>query len=210
MCNEETRPDCCLKWISSRSETSLAFCFVTKCLGIGLRDFLSNNALRHAGLSLRFCSFSFILEMKEAYLLQYTDSMVKEDFCICIVDDEREMRSLLRDYFSDQGYVIREYASGQEVLDFLDTFAVKAKNPDRPVDLIISDINMPGMSGIDLLDHIKTRFPKIPMILMTAYGVTPAVQSVLSKGAEAFIEKPFGLKEMSLVAETAIKKASSA
>lgn len=113
---------------------------------------------------------------------------------LCIVDDEEFLRELLKLYFVSEGYSVFDFYLGEDVLKFLED----QKNPRR-VRLIISDVNMPGMTGIELLDMIVEKYAEIPVILMTANKTSSLSQLAREKGAHSFIEKPFDLDELSKI-----------
>ncbi len=80
---------------------------------------------------------------------------------IMIVDDEDAIRLLYKEEFEEDGYDIVAYENGQDALD-----AFKKENPD----IVILDIAMPGMSGLDVLGKIKEMSPSTPVIMSTAYS----------------------------------------
>ncbi len=107
---------------------------------------------------------------------------------IMIVDDERDVEILFRQQFRREvkdGLVELCYAfSGEEALEYL-----RASNaPD--VVWILSDINMPGMTGLDLLKAVKEQYPQIRVSMITAYGDEYNFQTAMSAGAEHYLTKP--------------------
>ena len=94
---------------------------------------------------------------------------------ILVVDDEQPIRELLRWMLGDAGHVVYEAAEGNEALEFL------RQNP--PVDIVLSDINMPGMDGIELSKCVWAEWPQLPVLLIS--GRPPPA------GVKAFIAKPF-------------------
>ena len=113
---------------------------------------------------------------------------------ILVVDDERDIQSLFEQRFRKEikeGLMTFVFAfSGEEALTYLN-------NPDHEAVLILSDINMPGMSGLELLDRIKKKFSQPPPLVMifTAYGDEENMSMARQKGADDFLTKPldFGL-----------------
>lgn len=108
---------------------------------------------------------------------------------ILVVDDEQDVKSLFLQRFRRE---IRENVfdfsfsySGEEALDFL-------KNHEQEAILILSDINMPGMSGIELLRRIRQNSPVPPPIIMmiTAYGDKENYEQAMALGADDFLNKP--------------------
>lgn len=111
---------------------------------------------------------------------------------IAVVDDERIIRLTLADDLRDKGYKVKEYANAQSVLiDF------KEFNPD----IVISDIKMPQMSGIELLEKLKAINPEIYVIVMTAYGTVDTAVNAMKLGAFDYLTKPFNTDEIFLIIE---------
>jgi CheY-like chemotaxis protein len=113
---------------------------------------------------------------------------------IMIVDDERDVEMLFRQQFRKEvkeGRVELCYAfSGQEALDYLQNV-----NPPDVVS-ILSDINMPGITGIDLLRTVKEKYPGIRVSMITAYGDEVNYQSAMSAGAEHYFTKPIDFEQV--------------
>ncbi len=101
---------------------------------------------------------------------------------ILIVDDEKNYPMIIGELLQEEGYATLTAASGMEALDIL-----KAE----VVDLVLTDVKMPGMSGIQLLEKIKAVSPDLPVIIMTAYGSVEKAVEAMHKGAYTFILKPF-------------------
>lgn len=105
-----------------------------------------------------------------------------------VVDDEQDVEALFRQRFRKEirsGLLELVFAfSGQEALDI-----IKSTNPPDIV-YIFSDINMPGMSGLELLDLIKTNYPDIQVSMISAYGDEKNYQKAINSGAKEFFTKP--------------------
>jgi len=110
---------------------------------------------------------------------------------ILIVEDERSMRDLLTLMLRKEGYTVQTAASAAQ--------AKAEVGPAGGPDLIISDISMPGMTGLELLRHSKRTRPDTAVILMTAYGSKQTAIEALNAGASYYVEKPFDLDEMKAV-----------
>lgn len=104
---------------------------------------------------------------------------------ILVVDDEAIMRDLLTDYFEMMDYSVASAKDGSVAWEMLNGYQ------ENQFDLIITDINMPNMGGIELSQLIKSKYPELPIILMTGYGIEKVKQDV--EKAEGFLAKPFEL-----------------
>ena len=107
---------------------------------------------------------------------------------IIVVDDEPDVAELFRQRFrreARQGtYVMHFAASGEEALELL------SGEIEPGVIVILSDINMPGMDGLQLLGEIKERFPDLPVMMVTAYGDDERRRQATEAGALQFLSKP--------------------
>src|SRR6266849_3285615 len=107
---------------------------------------------------------------------------------ILVVDDETDVADLFRQRFRREAregrYVLHFALSGEEALTKLDS----AIEPQLIV--ILSDINMPGMDGLALLREVKTRWPDLPVMMVTAYGDDERRRRASEYGAAEFITKP--------------------
>lgn len=112
---------------------------------------------------------------------------------ILVVDDERDVQSLFKQRFRKEirnGDLDFEFAySGEEALVYIEKFRHEAV-------LILSDINMPGMSGLDLLDRIKQKLHEPPptVMMITAYGDADNYKRAMELGADDFLTKPVDFK----------------
>lgn len=113
---------------------------------------------------------------------------------ILFVDDERDVEDLFRQKFRKEvksGKLELEFAfSGQEALEILG-----ADNPPKFV-YVFSDINMPGMSGLELLSAIKSRFPHILVSVISAYGDQGNYDQAINSGAKGFFTKPVDFESL--------------
>ncbi len=110
---------------------------------------------------------------------------------ILVVDDETEMRQMIADYLRDvEHYAVANAANGFEALSML---------AQQPFDLILSDINMPGMRGFDLLNRVRERFPSVKRVLITAYNVEDYLDLALKHDIGNIFVKtaPFNFNELS-------------
>ncbi len=125
---------------------------------------------------------------------------------ILVVDDEPDVEMLFRQQFR------RDLRSGRFAMEFalsapaaLETMSA-AK--DVSLILILSDINMPGMSGLELLPKARAARPDVPIIMITAYGDAETKRKALEGGAEALLTKPIDFGALRTEIETRIVKAA--
>ena len=100
---------------------------------------------------------------------------------IFIIDDEEIMLEALKDSLASQGYSVKCFKSAASALEEL---------PKVQCDLIISDVNMPGMDGFDFLTSVKRSKPNLPMLLISGFADVPKAVKAMRLGAVDFIEKP--------------------
>ena len=106
---------------------------------------------------------------------------------ILIVDDEKNYPTIIGEILQEEGYTPITASSGMEALDILN---------NEIIDLVLTDVKMPGMSGIQLLENIKKTNPDLPVIIMTAFGSVEKAVEAMHKGAYTFILKPFENKAL--------------
>ncbi len=107
-------------------------------------------------------------------------------FVLC-VDDDREVRELLHEIISHLGHNSKTAVDGIDAMD---------KLADDHFDIVITDINMPRMDGIELIKRIKTDFDDVDVIAITAYEMTYKYTDIIALGASDFISKPFNVNEL--------------
>jgi len=106
---------------------------------------------------------------------------------ILVIEDDEEMRSLLEDFIEGEGYGVESVEDGSE------GFRKLAK---ENFDLIVTDIRMPGLNGLDILPGLKQIQPSIPIIVITAFGSEEVQRRALERGADAYLEKPLQLDQL--------------
>jgi len=113
---------------------------------------------------------------------------------ILVVDDEKDVEVLFRQKFRKElksNSIELVFAfSGQEALEFLE------KNIPPKIMYIFSDINMPGMTGLELLDIVKQRFPQIKVSMISAYGDKDNHDKAMASGAKEFFTKPINFDSL--------------
>ncbi|MEP7077106.1 MAG: sigma-54 dependent transcriptional regulator [Acidobacteriota bacterium] len=116
---------------------------------------------------------------------------------ILIVDDEQSYRQLLSLVFESDGHTIRTAANGLEALKLL---------RDSPADVVISDVRMPDMDGIEMLRAIRETLPDLGIVFMTAFASVEAAREAFKLGADDFIQKPFDVEELKLIVKKTLDK----
>src|SRR5262245_12134442 len=116
---------------------------------------------------------------------------------ILVIDDERSMRDLLAIMLKKEGYQIHLAENGKTALNTIN------KNV---FDLVISDIRLPDIDGIEILKHIKKVSPETDVILITAYASKETAVLALKNGASDYIYKPFDIDEMKIIIQRCISK----
>lgn len=119
---------------------------------------------------------------------------------VMVVDDDPEMRSMVSDYLRRQSFRVFEFASGLEASRFISSGTAEAE----AIEVILSDLRMPDMTGLDLLQFVKRSPNPCPVIIMTAFATVETAVDGLRKGAFDYITKPFKLSEMLLQLERAL------
>jgi two-component system, NtrC family, response regulator PilR len=116
---------------------------------------------------------------------------------LLIVDDEASMRRMLEILFSQEGYDVQTAESAEAAIESLNA---------RPFDLVISDIRMPGLSGIDLLRRLKADDSPSEVVLMTAYASTESAIEAIKLGAFDYVTKPFQVEELANIVRHASRR----
>ena len=116
---------------------------------------------------------------------------------IMVVDDEQVIRDVLSDFFTSENVMVESVSSGEEALRELDS---------KHYDLVLTDMKMPGLSGIDLLRQIKDRKLDTLVIIMTGFGTVDTAVTAMKLGAFDYINKPFKLDELIQVVRRAVNQ----
>ena len=106
---------------------------------------------------------------------------------ILIIEDDEEMRALLRDLLLEDGIEFDSAESGSEAIQ---------KLAEEPFDLVITDIRMPGLTGLDILPGIKKLQPETRVIVITAFGSEEVRRKSFDRGAMAYLEKPINMDRL--------------
>ena len=116
---------------------------------------------------------------------------------VLVVEDDASTLQGLCAALGDSGYEVIGAASGEEAMARLDL---------SPVDVIVSDVMMGRVSGIDLLSHVQRHYPDISVILLTAYGTIESAVEAMRRGAYDYLTKPINLDKLELLVERACKR----
>ena len=116
---------------------------------------------------------------------------------ILVVDDERSMQEFLEIFLCREGFDVTTAGDVDAALVAIDS---------DDYDLVITDIQMPGRSGLDLLREIRERAPETVVLMITAFASTDTAIAAMKEGAYDYITKPFKVEEIRLVIEKALEK----
>ena len=111
---------------------------------------------------------------------------------ILVVDDEEAIRDILTETFTRKKYEVQAAAEGNEALKRLD---------EQPFDLLVSDIRLPDINGMKILEKARKKYPDMGIILITAYGSIKSAVKAMKQGAFDYITKPFNLEELEVVVD---------
>ena len=106
---------------------------------------------------------------------------------ILIVEDDEEMRSLLKEFLEEEGFETEYARNGSDALREI---------AEKPFDLIVTDIEMPGLTGLDILPEMKKLRPEASIIVMTSFANEEVYRRSLEKGASGYLEKPIHIKKL--------------
>ncbi len=118
---------------------------------------------------------------------------------VLVVDDDRETVDLLQEILAKEGYQVATAGDGHAAL------ALVSRTSNEPPDVVITDLQMPGMDGLALLSELRTRLPDTLVILATAYGSLKTAVDGIKAGAFDYLSKPFIVNEIRLVVRRALE-----
>jgi len=125
---------------------------------------------------------------------------------ILVVDDEPDVELLFRQQFR------RDLRNGRFIMEFAQSGEIALRRiagaEDVSLILILSDINMPGMTGLELLPKAKAARPDVPVIMITAYGDAETKRKALENGAEALLTKPIDFAALRSEIDTCVSRAA--
>lgn len=117
-------------------------------------------------------------------------------FTILTIDDEENIRNGLADNFELEGYKVEQAANGKEGLE---------KIAAGGIDLVITDLRMDGLSGEEVVQHVTTEYPGIPIIVLTGHGSIDDATAAIKAGAFDFLTKPLDLDHLNIVVKNALR-----
>ena len=123
--------------------------------------------------------------------------IAKKEARILVVDDEKQAADVLVDYLSNLGYQTVAAYSGHDAL---------SKFKDGGFQLVITDLKMPDIDGMDLLEMVKGWDKRAMVIVITGYGTIESAVEAITKGAYDFIPKPFKMEELEIIIERALDR----
>jgi two-component system, LuxR family, response regulator FixJ len=101
---------------------------------------------------------------------------------VCIVDDDQAVLAALRSLLTAAGYAVRAHEYAREFLEMIE---------QDDCGCLVTDVRMPGISGLDLLAKMRARHVSMPVVVITAHGDVPLAVAAIKQGAKNFFEKPF-------------------
>ena len=116
---------------------------------------------------------------------------------VLVVDDEKVIREILADFLSLEGFSVRTAEDGRAALAEIDA---------HPYDLVISDLKMPNMGGIELLEHINKGYPNVVTVIMTGFGTVETAIDAMKRGAYDYVLKPFRIEEVVHIIQRGLEK----
>src|SRR3990167_4282721 len=116
---------------------------------------------------------------------------------VLIVDDERGMREFLTIMLQKEEYKVTSAGSGKEALEYI---------AQQTYDIVITDIRMPQITGLDVLKAVKESSPETTVIVITAYASTETAVEAMKQGAYDYITKPFKIEEIRLIVRNALER----
>lgn len=117
---------------------------------------------------------------------------------IAVIDDDNEMREMVADHLKQEGYEIESFGNPEAAM------AAILGGTTVP-DVVVTDLQMPGLDGIEVTRRVKGKLNHVPVIMLTAFGSIESAVEAMRKGAFDYVTKPFKLLELSLVVERAVQ-----
>jgi two-component system, response regulator, stage 0 sporulation protein F len=118
---------------------------------------------------------------------------------VLVVEDEPHVGAMLRDILTELSYAVKHAVGGPEALKLVPVF-----EPD----LVLLDLQMPGMSGVEVLDHLRREHPRLPVVILSGNQDVQLTRRALGNGAFDYIQKPFDIAVLARVVAAAIGSVS--
>jgi len=115
---------------------------------------------------------------------------------ILVVDDEKPIQRILSVVLADQGYKVRAVGSGEEAL---------RAAAETPPDLVLLDLKLPGIDGLETLKRLRASYPRLDVVMMTAFGTISSAVEAMRRGAFDYVTKPFDNDEILLLVNRALE-----
>ena len=157
-------------------------------------------AERHNKCTLVEADLSPAVQSSSLPITVYMENMAKEH--ILVVDDEQNMRNTLAFILETANYQVTTAAEGREALEEI----LAARENGRPVDLLITDFRLPGLTGLQLIDELNYLKIKIPVLVITAYGNRSLFLELMRTGCADYLDKPFDYKELVKRVDSLVEK----
>lgn len=126
--------------------------------------------------------------------------MGKEEQVILIVDDEEGLREGLSKLLEDEGYAVKCAEDGEKALEIVRS---------THIDLMLTDMRMPGMSGIELLKQVRKIREEIGVIILTGYGEIESYIEAMNFGAMEYVSKPFKVNELKFIVSKILNQSTN-
>lgn len=119
-----------------------------------------------------------------------------EKYTILLIEDEEHLRKGIKKFLESRGYIVNYAGTGEQALLLFEKFSY---------DIVLSDIKLPGISGMEVLDVAMKKYPSIVFIMMTAFSTIKDAIDAIKKGAYYFLPKPFEYSELEVILRRAVK-----
>lgn len=123
-------------------------------------------------------------------------SNTEERRTVLVVEDEPNTRKAMKALLDSEGYVVTTASGGLEALEQFDSV-----NPD----VVVTDLRMPGMDGLELLRRIRSTHSDLPVIVVTAFGAIETAKDAIRAGAVDYLQKPVDIDKLVIAIESAIE-----
>jgi DNA-binding response OmpR family regulator len=141
--------------------------------------------------------------MQDGSAMQASNTMTQQPH-VLVADDKTEMRGLIASVLRKDGYQVDEASDGLELLAVIESLVAHTEGRRSPIGMIISDVRMPGLTGLDLLAILRCADWTTPVILITAFGDDETHAQAHELGATAVFDKPFEIDELRAAVRDAV------